>query len=95
VTIHVTTKGERLVRQHLVEARQAMEPGKDTRNAYGDGKLAALESLANALGVVVHQCCYCTADIVEDEVRMPLTKIGRPYEYRHDTCGPQLKASSE
>lgn len=87
MTIRVTAEGERIVRRDLVEAREKMEIGKDTRNAYGSGRLDALESLANSLGVVVHQCCYCTADIVEDEVRMPPTKIGRPFEYRHATCG--------
>lgn len=49
--VHLTAEGQHIVEEAVRNARQAMEPGKNTRNNYGAGALDALERLADRLGV--------------------------------------------
>lgn len=49
----VTKEGRHIVVREVNRARDAMAIGMDTRTAYSDGALAALERIAELLGVDV------------------------------------------
>lgn len=67
----------RIVKEKLQAARSAMEIGKDTRNAFGDGRLDALEDLARLLGV---------SDAPAEVPEQRLVVIAPTYQRARDLC---------